>query len=207
MLTLQPVKNTSVPTCEAQGKKFVPGGPCGPGSPFGPGAPISPFGPGSPLSPLGPTAPNCARSSRVSFCLHAPRTTTTPDFLMQRIAPRPGAAHVRQSDASPIAQRVRFMVRVPPRAGRLIQAHARRQGEKRPASPVGHAALTGCSLHRSSHSCPHRQRRWKWSPRTSAQSRSKWTRISYRAPHRGQPRVFEKGGTVAASLVRSSDTW
>src|SRR6266403_4348676 len=68
---------------------------------------------------------------------------------------------------------------------------------KKGLTPGGHVALTGCSLHRSSHSCPHRQRRWKWSPRTSAQSRSKWTRISYRAPHRGQPRWFEKGGSVA----------
>ena len=60
-------------------------------------------------------------------------------------------------------------------------------------SPEGHAA-NGSSLHCSCHRCPQRRRRWKWlPPRTSAQSRSKCTRISYRAPHHAHPRSCEKG--------------
>src|SRR5947208_7558442 len=39
---------------------------------------------------------------------------------------------------------------------------------------------------------------------TSAQSRSEWTRISYRAPHRGQPRWFEKGGSVVTATGSAS---
>jgi len=43
--------------------------------------------------------------------------------------------------------------------------------------------------------------RWKWSPRTSSQSRSKWTRISPRPPHRAQHGGCEKKGSVAASTA------
>src|SRR5437667_1426281 len=103
---------------------------------------------------------------------------------------RAGATPITQSAPSPTAQRVRFMVGSSGAGG----SSSSRPGVKGMVdSPEGHAA-NGSSLHCSSHRCPQRQRRWKWlPPRASAQSRSKCTRISYRAPHHAHPRSCEKG--------------
>jgi len=43
--------------------------------------------------------------------------------------------------------------------------------------------------------------RWKWSPRTSSQSRSKWTLISPRPPHRSQHGGCEKNGSTPAGAA------